>query len=296
MKKFNFNFGDIAILLAAGLWGCISIFTRSMFDLGFTPVQTVAVRAFITALVMLIIILIKNPRLLKVSPRDLWLFIGSGICSFLFFNICYMSSIGENSVSVACILMYTSPIWVSLLSAPIFKERMTTKKTICLIICFSGSALLCLSGSLKITPIGLVCGLLSGFGYALYSIFGKLASKKYNTLTITFYTFLFGSIGALTICDIGRLARLASSPQNIALSLLIAVFCTILPYLLYTYGLSKTPAGKAAVLSIFEPIIASVVGMTVFAEIPGLFGFVGIAVTVTGIILLEKWTENQKTR
>ena len=44
-------------------------------------------------------------------------------------------------------------------------------------------------------------------------------------------------------------------------------------------------------LSIFEPIVASVIGVTVFAEIPGILGFIGIAVTVTGLVLLEKWTE-----
>ena len=40
-------------------------------------------------------------------------------------------------------------------------------------------------------------GLASGIGYALYSIFSKLALRRYNTLTITAYTFYFAAIAAL---------------------------------------------------------------------------------------------------
>ena len=210
------------------------------------------------------------------------------ICSFLFFNICYMSSIGENSLSVACILMYTSPFWVTALSAPLFKEKLTPRKFGALLICFVGCAMVCLSASLRLTlPAGLIYGLLSGLGYALYSIFGKYAAAKYNTLTVTFYTFLFASAGAVPICRPAALLPLLNDPLNLVLTVGVAVFCTILPYLLYTYGLSKTTAGKAAVLAIVEPVFAALVGWTVFGEALGVLGILGIVAVAGGLMLLE---------
>lgn len=174
--------GSIAVILAAALWGCIGIFSRDMTTNGFTIMQTVGLRALITVVIMLILILIKSPSLLKIRFRDIWMFIGTGICSFLFFNFCYINSINENSLSVACILLYTSVFWVTLLSAMFFHEKLTVVKWISLIICFGGSALICMSGSLTITTKGLIFGLLSGFGYGLYSIFGKCAVKRYHSL------------------------------------------------------------------------------------------------------------------
>ncbi len=286
--KFKIQMCDIAIILAAILWGCISIFTRPMQTAGFSSVQIVAVRAVTTTLVMLAVILIKDPTLLKIRFRDLWMFLGTGIASFLFFNVCYMSSIGENSAAVACMLMYTSPIWVTLFSAVLFKERLTIFKLSALVICIASCALLCLSSSLRLSTVGLVYGLLSGLGYALYSIFGKYATAKYSTTTVIFYTFAFASAGVLPICDVAGIAGLFSAPDNILLSVAISVVCTVLPYLLYTYGLSKTEAGKAAVLSIIEPVIAAVVGFLVFGENPGFVGVIGIIGVVAGIILLEK--------
>ena len=44
-------------------------------------------------------------------------------------------------------------------------------------------------------------GLASGIGYALYSIFSKLALRRYNTLTITAYTFYFAAIAALPMAE-----------------------------------------------------------------------------------------------
>ena len=287
MNRLKSHIGEGAVLLSAVLWGCIGIFTRNMLAIGFSSVQIVAVRAFITAALMFFIILFTDRSLFKVKIRDLWMFFGTGICSFLFFNICYMSSIGENSLSVACILMYTSPIWVALLSVPLFKEELSSVKIIAFILCFGGCIAVCLSGTLKLTKIGLVLGLLSGLGYALYSIFGKYASAKYNTLTVTFYTFLFASVGALPICNPQKLGILLTDGKNMLLSLGVTLFSTLLPYLLYTYGLSLIGAGKASVIAIFEPAVAATVGALVFSESMGVSGFIGIISVMAGLVFLE---------
>ena len=287
MSGLKSRLGDASVLLAAAMWGCIGLFTRAMQAAGFTTVQTVAVRAIITFLLTAVIILIVNPKLFKINPRDLWMFFGTGIFSFLFFNVCYMSSISENSLSVACILLYTAPIWVASLSIPLFKEKMTSQKTIAFVLAFGGCIMICCSNTLKLTKIGLVFGLCSGLGYALFSIFGKYAAAKYNSLTITFYTFLFGSLGALPLCDVPNLLPLVSNFKGALLSVGVAMVCTVLPYLLYTYGLSKTGASKASVIAVFEPAVASTVGVLFFDESLGVLGFGGLILVMAGLIYLE---------
>lgn len=285
-KKTPFLSG-LAILLAASLWGCIGIFSRDLEANGFTVAQTVSVRALFTVVIMFVVILVKGPSLLKIRFRDIWLFLGTGICSFLFFNICYMTAINEASLSVAGILLYTSPFWVLLLSAPIFGEKITVVKTVAITICFGGSALLVFGAHLPWTVRGLVFGLLAGFGYALYSIFGKLAVRRYHSFTITFYTFLFAFFGTLPICNPTGLVTLLTVPHNIWCSLAISVFNTVLPYVLYTYGLKRVNAGKAAVIAIVEPVAAAVVGHFFFDEYITTIGIIGIVAVFLGLVLLE---------
>ena len=133
----------------------------------------------------------------------------------------------------------------------------------------------------------MVFGLCSGLGYALYSFFGKYAAAKYNSLTITFYTFLFGSLGALPLCDVPNLLPLVSNFKGALLSVGVAMVCTVLPYLLYTYGLSKTGASKASVIAVFEPAVASTVGVLFFDESLGVLGFGGLILVMAGLIYLE---------
>lgn len=287
MSVFKKHGGEIAIVLATVFWGCISLYSRTMNKNGFTAVQTVAVRAVITVVLLGAFMLVKDRSLFRIRLRDLWMFFGSGICSFLFFNICYMNSITENSVSVACVLMYTSPFWILLLSVPIFKEKITWQNVISLLVALCGCVLLCLADELKLTQIGLVFGLLSGLGYALYSIFGKLAAKHYSTLTVTFYTFLFAAVAIVPFSDLPALGTLLQQPVNIALSIGIAATNTVIPYMLYTYGLSKVSAGKASILSISEPVVATLIGIFAFGETLGLVGFIGILLTVAGLVILQ---------
>ena len=96
MEFIKKRFGESLVFLASILWGCISIFTRPMLTMGFQSIQIVAMRAFITTIVVGLVMLIKNPKMFKIKVKDCWLFFGTGIMSFLFFNFCYMSSIGEN--------------------------------------------------------------------------------------------------------------------------------------------------------------------------------------------------------
>ena len=292
MGKNGSRFGEFSIILAAAMWGCIGIFTRKMSSLGFSSVQTVAIRALITTLMVFLIIIIKDKNLLKIKLKDIWIFLGTGLCSFLFFNICYMTSIKENSISISCILLYTSPIWVILLSLIIFKEKMTTRRCISLPLCLLGCIAVCCSSSLTLTSKGLLFGLLSGFGYALYSIFGKVAVHKYSSLTITFYTFLLASLGVLPFCKISSMGKLLLDSTSIFWSIGIALINTIFPYLLYTYGLSKTTPGKAAVLSIMEPVVAALVGTLLFAESLGIIGILGIAIVILGLIILQGGKNN----
>lgn len=289
MKKY---LGEASVLSAALLWGTIGFFTRNLSSLGFSSVGIVAVRSFFTALAMFIIIAVKDIKLLHISLKDIWMFLGTGIASFMFFNICYMSSITENSLSVACILMYTSPVWVSIISYFVFKEKFNKIKALSLVICLSGCVLTCLSSTLKLTKIGLIYGILSGIGYALYSIFGKIASKKYNSYTIVFYTFLFSFAALLPFCNAPGIIAKTSSIKTFALLVGISIINTLLPYLLYTFGLSRIDAGKASVISIIEPVASAVTGLVFFGEVVGILGIIGIVFVIMGIYLLSFKSDN----
>ena len=283
----NTFIGSLSVILAAVIWGCVGIVTRALYSYGLGAVDITFVRAMLTVIFMFVFLVIFRRDLLKIKLKHIPIFIGSGIASFLFFNYCYMSSINENSLSVACILMYTSPIWVTIISAFAFKERITAKKIAALVLALGGCALVSFQGETKITTLGLVYGILSGIGYALYTIFGRIGVKYYSSITVTFYTFVFATIGGLPFVVTGKLPSLILQPDCFGWCVAAAVFSTIIPYLLYTFGLTKIQSSTASIISIVEPIMATVVGFFAFHENLTAWSFTGIVVVVFALILLE---------
>jgi drug/metabolite transporter (DMT)-like permease len=141
--------------------------------------------------------------------------------------------------------------------------------------------------------IQLLIGICAGFGYALYSIFGGLASRRYSSLTVTFYTFLISGVSLLFI------SRPAEIIEKTDISMLpyilgVALICTTIPYISYTYGLKRMEASKAAVLVTVEPLVGCLLGMLVYHESHDLLKLLGIVSIFAAVILLSVTGRGQK--
>ena len=179
-------------VLAGILWGGISIFLKGLYASGIGQLQVMFLRALISTVCLAVFMAVYDSSLFRIALKDLWVFLGSGVVSLTFFTLCYFHSILVLGASIGVILLYTSPIFVLLISFFLFKEKITKIKLLALILTFAGCVLVTgFGGGNSISVTGFLIGLCSGLGYALYSIFGRIALKKYRQTTLLFYTFLF---------------------------------------------------------------------------------------------------------
>lgn len=280
--------GPLAVILAGASWGLISLFIKPMSAMGYTSMQICAMRTVFAALFMFLFLLIKDRSLLKIQIKDIWMFIGTGILSLTFFSCCYFTTIVNCGAAVAVVLLYTSPVFVMLMSALFFKEKLTARKLLCLCLTLCGCTLVAglIGTSSPLLMKALLIGLGAGFGYALYSIFGTFATGKYSSLTITFYTLLLAGIALVIIT--GPSACIESvNVESFPYILGLAIVNTVIPYIAYTYGLSKMEAGKAAVLVTVEPLVGCLLGILLFKESVTVLKIIGIVLIFVSIILLS---------
>lgn len=296
--KNNKYIGSVLIITAGVLWGLMGLFVRNLDKYGITSMQIVALRAVFTALMMSVVTLICDRRMFKIKIRDFWCFFGTGICSIVFFNFCYFRTITLTSLSAAAVLLYTAPVMVMIMSVFLFKEKLTATKIIAAAVAFAGCVLVtgAVDGSLALNTAGVLTGLGSAFGYALYTIFGEFALKRgYNSITITLYTFIFASIGVLPFANLPDLAgKIIVNPQVMGWGAVLALVVTVLPYLVYTIGLKTVEAGKASVMATIEPVVATLVGVIVFAEPLSASGIIGIVLVAFSLAMLNIKTEKEK--
>ncbi len=297
MEKKNIS-GTVFIVTAGVLWGLMGLFVRNLDSFGISSMQIVALRAFFTAVIMSVVTLIYDRRLFKIKLRDCRYFFGTGICSIVFFNFCYFRTITLTSLSAAAVLLYTAPIMVMIMSVVLFKEKLTANKIVAAAVAFAGCALVtgAADGSLALNGLGVLTGLGSAFGYALYTIFGEFALKRgYNSVTVTLYTFIFASAGVLPFANLPDLAeKISVNPQIIGWGAVLALVVTVLPYLVYTIGLRTVEAGKASVMATVEPVAATLVGVTMFSEPITAYGIIGIILVAASLAMLNIKTKKEK--
>lgn len=277
-------------VFAAGcLWGIISLFLKPLLNMGFSQIQTVTYRCLIAAFILGIVMCVKDKKLFKIKLRDLWCFLGTGLLSLMFFTLAYFYSMTYNGVCVAVILLYTSPVFVMLFSLLLFKEKITSKKIIALVLTIAGCVFVSgIAGGQSIGLKGFVLGICSGIGYALYSIFSRYAlQRNYNSMTISFYTFLFCGLGCLPFADSGSMIVKLTS-QSILLFLGLGFICCVLPYLCYTKGLQYVENSKASIIVAVEPVIASFIGILVYHEEITVLKIIGVLLVLSAVVICSK--------
>ena len=289
MEK-NEKLGALQILLSGMLWGSMGVFVHALSDgFGLTSMQIACARFTLATLAFAVILFCKDKSAFKVRWRDVPLFFATGLVSVLAFSWCYFTAIQQMTMSMAAILLYTSPIWVMLLSAVLFKEKITAKKILALVLAFGGCICVSGGGGGKMTLLGLLTGLGAGLGYGLYSIFSTFLLRRYSPLTVTTYAFAIGTVGAWILCDPGdMIAKVAAAPP-VSIGFWI-VACSIVteffPYLMFTNGLRSVPASRAAIIATIEPVVATIIGI-IRGEPMTFFVAIGVIAVISAILVLN---------
>lgn len=286
--------GSLMVILAGLLWGCTGLFVRYFTKLQLDTMQLTLFKVSVAGVLLLIYALCFDRAALRIRLRDLWIFLGSGLASMVFFTWCYYSTIRATSMSTAAVLLYLAPTLVMLMSAVFFKEKMTPVKITACLLAFAGCVFVSgIIGNGTALPLhAILTGLGSAVGYALYSIFGQTAMNRgYKPLTITTYTFLFATLGSLVFFRPSQIAaaaaRSGSNFKFYGLMLLMSVSVSLLPYIFYTLGLSRTTPGKASIMASVEPVMATVLGLLVFGETLDVYGVIGIVLVILAVVLLN---------
>lgn len=280
------------VFLAGCFWGSTGLFVNVFNQFGLGSTEISLIKSLGGGVVLLIGLLVFARDLIKIKLKDAWIFICVGLISLLLHNICYMKAIELTSMAAAAVLLYTSPIFVSLMFFFCFKERFTARKVLALAITFVGCFLVSgiLGGGTKLTLSGIFAGIGASVAYASYTLFSRFAlDRGYKPMTIILYAFLLSGVGTIPLVNFECYSKAVIDGGVKVVLLILAFLCVscLSPYILYTYGLSKTKAWKAAIISSSELIAASLYGLIFLKQNISIMSFVGILLIVVAVIIMN---------
>ena len=283
------SLGILCILLAALCWGFLPLLTLSLSALGISPAASATMRALVAAVILVILGCAKKDSLRFSSSKMLIYMAVMGIFTTAGMYLFYMSAVDLLSTAMASMLLYTAPAFVILLSRIFYKEPITGKKLLCLILTLAGSALVVRiydPASLFVNAAGIALGLASGVCYSLVTVMGRKALLYCSSTAVATWPVISGTL--ILVCITPPWQIDMSSPVLIVLYLLLGLIGSVLPLLLYNKGLALgVEGGQAGILATIEPVVATLTGVVAFGDVLEGLQIAGIASVLAGAALIS---------
>ncbi|MDE6265826.1 MAG: DMT family transporter [Muribaculaceae bacterium] len=206
-----------------------------------------------------------------------------GFSSFsLFESYNYMAA------GIASTLLFVYPLLVAIIGTVVFRERLglSTGLALCLAMC--GIFLLyCGNPEGNLSLYGTILVMLSSLSYAIYIVWvNKGRVKKVPTLKVTFYVLLFGS-SIFMAETIGKgTVEFPTTPLTWCSLAGLALLPTAASLIFTTLAIQEIGSTPAAILGVFEPLTALVIGIVVFHESVTLSDYSGMVLILTSVILV----------
>ncbi len=258
------------IVTASVLWGFAGILAKMITGM---PAQSIIFYRVALASAIFFIALLISGKLNIVGLKDkkayllLFAILQAGTM------LTYFISILNASVSVAVLLLYTAPVYVTVFSPWLLKEKPTKMGITALVLSIAGILLIVDPGKLDFQPysVGIFAGIAAGIAYAFQIMTSKYLSSTYSGYTQAFWGFIIAMLILFPVSSV----PLNVVFSNISYLLLLAIFPTILAVSLYFNGLKKVKAANASILGLIEPVSAVILAVLILNEqisAPQIFG------------------------
>lgn len=251
------NIGILVVFLATVFLSTKSIWAKLIYLDSLSPLNVLVCRAVLSLPFFLIPMIrfdwnsVNKSKVFKYSFLGAILYLSSSIADFI--GLLYISASLERAV------LFTFPIYVFLLSSDL--SRITFSKVILIVSTVLGLAIMfnpTVDNHLIDTLIGISLVLLSAIFWALFIIYSKRAVSNISPtiftstyMCITTVLLLFGFI----IDSKNFTTFLTLQTHTMIYLVFLAIFCSIIPSYLMSFGLKKINASLAAVISAMGPIV-----------------------------------------
>ena len=278
--------GLVAIAAAAALWAVAATVARRLFDEGMDPLELVEARSWIAAAGLA---LVPGAWKAKGGSGDRRSVVAMGIAIALV-NAAYYTAIDRLPVAVAIVLQYSAPAAVVAYAALVYKRKPSPQMLVAVVVTFVGVVLVSelpqgdLSG---IDAFGLLMGLGAALFFASYTLISERAAAGYGSFGALLRGFAVASLfWVLFQIPRGFPGDLFES-ENIPDVLFVGVFGTLVPFVLYIWGVQRVRAERAAVAATLEPVLAALVAWLWLDQVLSPMQLFGGAMIVAAVLSLQ---------
>lgn len=242
---------------------------------------------FATAIILPFAFLKNGKSALRINVSDMLMSMVSGIV-FAIHLAAYFGSLEYVSIASCLVLTDTAVFFVALFMMAIFRETVSGKEWGIMALTFAGCVLIAVGDSeIEGGLLGDSLALLSSVLFAVYAIIGRGVRSRISTLAYTSLLYGSATITSLIIAAVSDASALDCGTNDILMGLGLAVFCTVFGHTVYNWGLKYEKASFVAVTTLLEPVFGTLLGLMIFADVPGMIVVIGSVIVLAGVYLFS---------
>ena len=280
MKRLT---GILLIAISAASFGTLAIFGRFAYAAGMDTFTVLFLRFSIAASIMTLILILRKEHFPR--GRILVQLIGMGALGYVGQSFMYLTAINYASAGLVALLLYLYPFFVMVLSAIVFREKVTRVKIIALVLALVGTALTVDPAGGQL--IGALMAITAAAIYSVYIIVGTNVMKHVSAVQSS--TVIFASAGVVYgILTAFNGAHFPTENSGWYTMIGIVLVATVIPVVTFLAGLEMIGPTNAAMLSTLEPVVTVLLAAWLFQERLNTVSLLGGGLILVAVILLTR--------
>lgn len=294
MQHLNYKKGLIMMMFSTLFWGFMGISSRYLNMIKLNSTDISFARCSVAAIIITVYMLVVNRSAFKVNLKSLLFCIFYGALNFGIGLSLYSLSVERIPISVATVLMFSNPIWVTLFGYLFFKDKVGIKKIVVISLCIFGC--MCIidifsTGGMNLDIIGILAGVSNGMTFALQIVMPRFVDGKISKDSLLLYGFWSASILLAFFSNIPNIFNTiynSSSPLFFGAHLLsIGALSTFIANTFYLKSTKYLGTHLPSMLVALEPIFASIFAFFIFGENMKPIQFIGALIVIGSVFALE---------
>jgi drug/metabolite transporter (DMT)-like permease len=279
------------------LFACSGPLAKAVMAAGWSPAGVTSVRVGLAAVLLVPAVAVLRPRALRLRRADLWLLLGYGLLGVAGVQLFFFVAVARVPVAVAMVLVNLAPAVVALWVRVVRRTRLAAVVWLGIGLAVAGLALVAeVWRDTRLDLLGVAAGLAAAICAAGYFLLGEHGATRHDSFGLAAVGLAIGAVVMVAVSPPWTLpSGLLTAPALVGglrvpvwLALLVlAVVCTVLPYLAGLRALRGVPSALASVLALVEPLVAAVLAWLLLGQALGVAQLAGALMLLAGAVLVQ---------
>ena len=254
---------------------------------------SVFLRFACAALVLLALLLLRDRKLPRLSPRESVLVVGLGLLGITLYNTLFTAGLAMVEASRAALIVPSNPAFTALFAALILRERLGRTRAAGVALCVLGALwVLCRGDPLSFARLDFGLGELllvaCVFMWSAYTLLGRVALSTLSPLALTALVMAAGAVPLAVPVALEHAPLAQAGWQAWTAFGYLVVFGTVIPFLWFYEGVKALGAARAAQFINLVPPLALAESVLILGEPLSSALLVGAGLVVAGLYLINK--------